>query len=98
MEVEQGTFTPLVFTTTGGMAEECKRYRNRLAELLLIKKGEDYVSIVSWLRAKVSFAIHCLALLCHRGSRGRRRNVDLQNTDIRIENVTAGDQDSVHVP
>ena len=22
MEVEQGTFTPLVFTTTGGMAEE----------------------------------------------------------------------------
>ena len=25
MEEEQGTFTPLVFTTTGGMAEECKR-------------------------------------------------------------------------
>ena len=23
MEVEQATFTPLVFTTTGGMAEEC---------------------------------------------------------------------------
>ena len=98
MEVEQGTFTPLVFTTTGGMAEECKRYHNRLAELLLIKKGEDYVSTVSWLRAKVSFAILRLALLCHRGSRGRRRNVDLQNTDIRIKNVTAGDQDSVHVP
>ena len=24
-EIEQGTFTPLVFTTTGGMADECLR-------------------------------------------------------------------------
>ena len=31
MDVEQGTFTPLVFTTTGGIGEECKRYHNRLA-------------------------------------------------------------------
>ena len=23
MEIEQGTFTPLVFTTTGGMVDEC---------------------------------------------------------------------------
>ena len=58
MEVEQGTFTPLVSTTTGGMAEERKRYHNRLAELLAIKKGEDYASTVFWLRAKVSFALH----------------------------------------
>ena len=67
-EVEQGTFTPLVFTTTGRIAEECKRYYNRLAELLAIKKGEDYASTVSWLRAKVSFAILSSALLCLRGS------------------------------
>ena len=83
MEVEQGTFTPLVFTTSGGMAEECKRYHNRLAELLAINKGENYASTVSWLRAKVSFAFLCLS-----GSRGRRRNVPLQDTNIRIENVT----------
>ena len=33
LEVEQGSFTPLVFTTTGGMAGECMRYHSRLAEL-----------------------------------------------------------------
>ena len=33
MDVEQGTLTPLAFTTTGG-GEECKRYHNRLAELV----------------------------------------------------------------
>ena len=90
MAVEQGTFTSVVFTTTGGMAEECKRYHNRLAKLLAIKKEENYVrTSVSWLRAIVSFGILRSALLCLRGSRGRRRNVDLQDTDIRIENVTA---------
>ena len=52
MEVEQATFTPLVFTTTGGMAEECKRYYSRLAELLTIKKGEDYATTISWIRPK----------------------------------------------
>ena len=40
MEVEQATFTPLVFTTTGGMASECQVYHKRLAELLSAKKGD----------------------------------------------------------
>ena len=30
LEVEQGTFTSLVFTATGGMAEEYKRFHSRL--------------------------------------------------------------------
>ena len=40
-EIEQGTFTPLVFTTTGGMAVECLRYRSRLAEPLSAKKARE---------------------------------------------------------
>ena len=44
MEVEQATFTPLVFTTTGGMAEECRRYHSRLTELLAGKKREEYAT------------------------------------------------------
>ena len=40
LEVEQATFTPLVFGTTGGMTVESKRYYSRLAELLATKKGE----------------------------------------------------------
>ena len=34
MEIEQERFTPLVFTTTGGMADECVKYHSRLAELI----------------------------------------------------------------
>ena len=42
LEVEQTTFTPLVFSATGGMAVECKRCHSRLAELVATKKGENY--------------------------------------------------------
>ena len=57
MEIELRTFTPLVFTTTGGMADECVKYHSRLAELIANEKGESYSSAISWIRAKVSFAI-----------------------------------------
>ena len=63
MENEQGTFTSLVFTTTGGMADECDKYHSRLVELVPNKNGERYSSAISWIRAKVSFAIVRSAIL-----------------------------------
>ena len=41
IEIEQGTFTPLVFTTTGGMAHECLRYHSRLAGAIICKKARE---------------------------------------------------------
>ena len=41
MEIEQETFTSLVFTTTGGKADECVKYHSRLSELIANKKGES---------------------------------------------------------
>ena len=89
MEIEQGTFTPLVFTTTGGMADECVRYHSRLAELIANKKGESYSSAISWIRAKVSFAIVGSAILCLRGSRSRTRQLDFVDSALQIENIRA---------
>ena len=57
MEVEQATFTPLVFTTTGGMAPKCQVYHKRLAELLSAKKGEDYSTTMSWIRPTISLIL-----------------------------------------
>ena len=88
MEIEQGTFTPLVFTTTGGMADECVKYHSRLAELIATKKGESYSSAISWIRAKVSFAIVRSAILCLRGSRSERQ-LAFVDSDLQIENTRA---------
>ena len=89
MDIEQGTFTPLVFTTTYRMADECVRYHNRLAELIANRKGESYTSAISGIRAKVSFAIVRSAILCLRGSRPRRRQLDFVDSDLQIENIIA---------
>ena len=92
MEIEQGTFTPLVFTTTGGMANECVKYHSRPAELIANKKGESYLRAISWIRAKVkcmSFAIVRSATLGLRGLRSRRRQLDFVDLDLQIENIRA---------
>ena len=83
--MEQATFTPLVFSTTGrGMAVECKRCR--LAELVAAKKGESYATTMSWIRARVSFALLRSALLCLRGSLAKRRiSLELSNIDFDIK-------------
>ena len=88
MEMEQGTFTTLVFMTTGGMADECVKYHSRLAELIATKKGESYSSAISWIRAKVSFAIVRSAILCLRGSRSERQ-LDFVDSDLQIETTRA---------
>ena len=83
-----GTFTPLIFTTTGGMGKECLNYHSRLAELIANKKGEDYAKTISWIRAKTSFALLRSALICFRGTRTTvRKSWDFRNTDIEIENT-----------
>ena len=46
-----------VFSTRGGMGEHCVRYHCRLAELLAVKKEETCSTTISWIRAKVSFAL-----------------------------------------
>ena len=89
MEIEQGTFAPLIFTTTGGMADESVKYHSRLAELIANKKGESYSSAISWIRAKVSFAIVRSAILYLRGSRSRRRQLDIVDLELHIENIRA---------
>ena len=84
--IEHGTFTPLVFTTTGGMGNECLRYHSRLAELIAIKKGEQYAKTMSWIRCRISFALLRSALVCLRGSRTLRRiQHDIKNADFDIE-------------
>ena len=86
LEVEQASFTPLVFTTTGGMGRECLSYHCRLAELISKRKGEDYAKTLTWIRGKVSFSILRSALLCLRGSRSiRRRATNVKDIDVDVE-------------
>ena len=57
LQVEHGTFTPLVISTTGGMICESRKFYDRLLEMKSEKRKENYAFIVSWIRRKVSFVL-----------------------------------------
>ena len=67
-EVEHGMFTPLVFSTSGGMAKECCIFYKRLGSMLSDKLHEPYSQVLGWLRCRISFALLCSAIMCLRGS------------------------------
>ena len=77
MEVEHGTFTPLIFSTSGVMAHECAIFHKSLAEKLAEKKNERYEEVVRYLRVKFSFLALKSTLLCLRGSRTVKRVQDV---------------------
>lgn len=67
--VDQGSFTPLVFTTSGGMGSKAQCFYSRLADLMAEKKHQPRSHVVAWMRCRLSFSLLRSALLCLRGTR-----------------------------
>ena len=68
-EVEHGSFTPLVFSATGGMGKAATVMYQRLASLLSVKRAQSYSKTMSWLRCQLTFSLLRSAITCIRGSR-----------------------------
>ena len=64
LEIEHGSFTPLVFGTNGGMGKECTKFIKTLANQLSVKENETYAAVITWLRTRLSFEILRSAILC----------------------------------
>ena len=73
MHVEKASFSPLVFSTTGGMGTECSRYHKRIAELIAKKSGDSYSDVVNHIRTRIRFALLKSTLIAVRGERGGSR-------------------------
>ncbi len=90
-EVEHGSFTPLVFTTRGGMGQEATVVVRKLADDLALKCNESYSRVVSWMRCCLAFSLARSAIRCVRGSRSIRRRthhrapVDLVLAEAQME-------------
>ena len=79
--VEQGTFTPLIFSITGGMGVEAERYHKLLCSKIAYKSRQNYSDVIKFVRCKLSFVLKKLSLLCIRGS----RKVNTRNVNINID-------------
>ena len=85
LQVEGGTFTPLVFSVFGGMGEECKLFYKRLSSMLSEKRNEDLATVTTWVRTKMRFALLRSALMCMRGTRHRYYKPDVKEVDMEID-------------
>ena len=73
---EHGSFTPLVFSINGGMSQENLVFHKHLAEKIADKTEQSFDKVMAWIRCKLSYLIMKSALLCLRGSRVVKINVD----------------------
>ena len=78
-EVEHGTFTPLVLSTSGGMSPETSVFFKKLASDIAIKRNLDYSTVLGWLRCRISFAQLRSAIMAIRGTRS---TANTATTDI----------------
>ena len=69
LNVEHGSFTPLVFSAMGGMGRESQMFFKRLSESLSDSRCQQLSVTVTWIRRKVIFALMKSVILCLRGSR-----------------------------
>ena len=72
VNVDHGSFCPLVFSTAGATGPLCTRFLSRLAALIAEKNGIDYSTTMAWIRCRVSFAFIRNEVMCIRGSRSLR--------------------------
>ena len=86
IQVEKGVFTPMVFSTTGGMGEEAKKMVKRLAEKYAMKSGQSYAESVSFIRRRLRFDLLKTTIIALRGYRGKPRmeTQDVSELDLNI--------------
>ena len=63
-DVEHSSFSPLVFSSTGGMAKEASVFYKRLASLLSELHEQAYSTTMAWLRCVLSFSLLQSSILC----------------------------------
>ena len=71
IQIEKGSFTPIVLSTFGGMGPEAEKFHNRLAQLIAVKRNETYASVMNYIRTRLRFCLLKSVLTSIRGTRGR---------------------------
>ena len=84
-DVEFASFSPLVFSLTGGLGREASCVLKRLASLLAAKWQKPYSTTLNWMRTSYSFALIRSSIRCLRGARSRCGHAArVQNTPLDV--------------
>ena len=84
IQIEHGSFTPLVFSAFGGAGRETSQFISKLIEKLSEKNGMESSVVANYLRTKVSFELVRSQVDCIRGSRSMKK-IQFNAQDIEIQ-------------
>ena len=91
IQIERGTFTPVVFSTTGGMGLEAQRLVKKLAQKMAITNGQRYADSVSYIRRRLRFELLKTTVIALRGDRGsklrQQNDIEVESLDLNLEPV-----------
>ena len=85
VNVEHGSFTPLIFSTHGDYSQLTSRFIYQLAKLTSQKRNICFSESKSWLNSKFSNLVARLTILCIRGSR-KMRPPNTEDISISVSN------------
>ena len=83
-EIEKSSFTPLIFTVTGGCGKECDIVLKKLATMIADKTGNTHSSVMSWIRTEISYTLLRSCIVCLRGWKKQKTNLRDTETDFEI--------------
>ena len=86
LEIEHGHFTPIVFSTSGGMAKECNTFVKKLSRMLAVKMNQRYEDTISYIRRRFRIELLKTCLIALRGHRGRwyQKPLDISDMDLNL--------------
>ena len=70
LEVEKASFTPVIFSCSGGASSEATKLLKTIALKLSVKRKESYSTTMNFLRRRISFDLIRTCVLSFRGNRG----------------------------
>ena len=85
--MEKAAFTPLVFSTTGGMGKEAVLFYKKAAEKISNTTNQSYSDVISYIRKRLRFKLLKTCLISIRGYRGimkKRESEDMSNLDYNL--------------
>ena len=85
MIVEKGCFTPILFYTTGGMADQADKFLKKHAKKLACKRSATYSKMASFVQKRLKLDLPETILML--GFRGKPSSeaASLKNLDIHLE-------------
>ena len=88
LQVEKGSFTPVIFSCSGGASSEATKLLKTIALKLAVKRKESYSVTMNFLRRRLSFDLIRTCVLSFRGNRGVG-STPIEDLDIGQERMEA---------